>query len=160
MKGKAQLATRRMLFSPIKFHGRQHDALHDLAASHSHLQKRTTCWCCTAEQKTTNFYGLLQGGELKPGTALLLQQLLTYFQPPCRRSTLFLFSFSLTKTSTSIWPTLHYLQPPYLLQTVFLFFGLMQTSTGIWPRLQQRRTDAAQDSALKFDGYLMCCQWA
>jgi hypothetical protein len=74
------------------------------------------------QNKKTNIYVLLQGAEFKPGTALLPQQLLTYFQPPCRRSTLFLFSFSLTKTSTSIWPTLHYFQPPYLLQTVFFFF--------------------------------------
>ncbi len=148
MKGKAQLATRRMLFSPIKFHGRQHDALHDLAASHSHFAKKNYMLVLYCRTKTTNFYVLLQGGESKPGTALLLQQLLTYFQPSCRRSTLFHFSFSLTKTSTSICPTLHYLQPPYLLQTVFLFFDLMRTSTGIWPRLQQRHTDAAQDSAL------------
>ncbi len=55
------------------------------------------------------------------------------------------FFFELTKTSTSIWPTLHYFQPSGLLQTVFFFFfGLMQTSTGIWPSLQQRHTDAAQ----------------
>lgn len=123
MKGKAQLDTRRMLFSPIKFHGCQHDALHDLAASHSHFAKKNHMLVLYCRTKKTNIYVLLKRGEFKPGTALLLQQLLTYFQPPCRRSTLFLFSFSLKKTSTSIWPTLHYFQLPYLLQTVF-FWGV------------------------------------
>ncbi len=113
------------------------------SVTQSFCKKRTTFWCCTQP------IFMFCYKEENPNLALLLlQQLLTYFQPPCRRSTLFHFSFSLTKTSTSIWPTLHYLQPPYLLQTVFLFFDLMRTSTGIWPRLQQRHTDAAQDSAL------------
>jgi hypothetical protein len=55
MKGKAQLATRRMLFSPIKFHGRQRDALHDLAVSDSHFAKKNYMLVLYCRTKNNQF---------------------------------------------------------------------------------------------------------
>ncbi len=107
------------------------------------LQKRTTCWCCTAEQKKPIFMFCYK--EQNPNLA-----------PPCCHNNylptsnhhavevLCFFFLSVNKNFHE------YLANPALLPTIiptpdsFFFFGLMQTSTGIWPSLQQRYTDAAQ----------------